>query len=90
MWNELYRAMAKGLFKRGVITTEDVEAADDTALQKMGEALGSPKELVPLQLGGKCTLETRNALKLGWSPQFTAQHALEAADEEVELILKSI
>ena len=52
-WNDIYRAMAKGLAKRQIVNTESVEVADDVALQQMGDALGCPKEMVPLFLGGE-------------------------------------
>ncbi|KAJ6160453.1 hypothetical protein N7470_003849 [Penicillium chermesinum] len=89
VWDDLYRAMAKGLAKRGVVKSDSVEVADDAALQAMGEALGCPKEAVSVHLGGSCTLTPNNACKIGWAPEFAAQHALEVADDEVDLILKS-
>lgn len=52
-WNDIYGAMAKGLAKRHIVDTESVEVADHAALQRMGEALGCPQEMVPLLLGGE-------------------------------------
>jgi hypothetical protein len=52
-WYDIYAAMAKALAKRGVIGSADVKRADETALDKMAQALGCPKELVAVQLGGK-------------------------------------
>lgn len=52
-WYDIYAAMAKALAKRGVIGSADVKRADDTALDKMSQALGCPKEMVAVQLGGK-------------------------------------
>ncbi len=52
-WNDIYSAMAKALKKRGVVDTDAVTQADDAILEKMGEALGCPKEFVGVQLGGK-------------------------------------
>lgn len=45
--------MAKAMVNKGVIDDATVELADDSTLEKMGEALGSPKEFVRVQLGGK-------------------------------------
>ncbi|KAJ5625121.1 hypothetical protein N7510_001430 [Penicillium lagena] len=87
-WNDIYDAMAKGLAKRQIIDTESVEVADDAALQQMGEALGCPKEMVPLFLGGECTLEARQGQKIGWKPQYSPEHILEVADAEVDLIIR--
>jgi acetyl-CoA acetyltransferase len=52
-WHDLYAAMAKALAKRNVVDDETVRIADDDILGKMGEALRCPKEMVPLQLGGR-------------------------------------
>lgn len=89
-WNDLYEAMAKRLAERGVIKSDSVELADDATLTEMGEALNCPKEVVPVLLGGKCTLHASNAPKLGWVPEYSVQHALEVAGDEVDLILKSL
>jgi hypothetical protein len=52
-WRDLYTAMARALTKRGVVDGEAIKPADDTILAKMGEALGCPKGMVRLQLGGR-------------------------------------
>lgn len=52
-WYEIYTAMAKALAKRGIIDSPEVKRADDLALDKMAQALGCPRELVAVQLGGK-------------------------------------
>lgn len=52
-WLDLYAAFADALAKRGVIGDGTVEPATDKVLNDMGVALGCPKELVPMQLGGK-------------------------------------
>ena len=52
-WNDLYSAMAKRMADLNVISTEAVEDADDTILERMGQALGCPKDYVSLQLGGE-------------------------------------
>lgn len=51
-WDDLYAAMGKALKKRGLVGDDRVKEADDEALAKMGEALGCPKEIVPMHLGG--------------------------------------
>lgn len=89
-WNDIYRAMAKSLAQRQVIATDAVEVADGDALEKMGNALGCPPPLVSLFLGGQCTLESKHGLQIGWKPQFSPEHILEAADAEVELILRNL
>ncbi|CAM1506205.1 Fc.00g058460.m01.CDS01 [Cosmosporella sp. VM-42] len=90
VWDDLYEAMAKSLAKRGVVDDTSVESADDAILEKMGAALGSPKEFVRVQLGGKCTFEAKHGEALGWKPKYLSEHIIEAADAEVELILKHI
>ena len=51
-WADLYAAMATGLAKRRVIDDGAVVPASDQVLDKMAAALGCPKEMVALQLGG--------------------------------------
>lgn len=53
VWEELYAGIAAALAKRGLVADAKVEQATDETLEKMGAALGCPKELVPLQLGGQ-------------------------------------
>lgn len=88
-WNDIYCAMAKGLAKRNVIHTETVDLASEQALEGMGQALGCPKEMVPLFLGGQCSLEAHRGHEIGWEPQYPAEHILEVADEEVGVILEA-
>lgn len=39
----------------------------------------------------RCTLTARNGEKnLGWTPRYEAEHILEAADDEVALILETL
>ncbi|KAI1612623.1 hypothetical protein EDD37DRAFT_314338 [Exophiala viscosa] len=87
-WEDLYASIAASLAKRGVIADAKVEEATDEALTGMGAALGCPKELVPLQLGGHCTFTARHGEKLGWRAEYPASHILETADEETGLILQ--
>ncbi|KAL1855448.1 hypothetical protein Plec18170_004168 [Paecilomyces lecythidis] len=89
-WDDIYSAMAKSLAKRNVVDDETVHDADDTVLQKMGEALSCPKEFVPVQLSGKCTLTAAHGKQIGWKPQYPPEHILEAADAEVETILNHL
>jgi nucleoside-diphosphate-sugar epimerase len=51
-WDDIYAAFGKAMKKRGVVDNESVAEADDEVLQMMGDALGCPKELVAMQLGG--------------------------------------
>lgn len=94
VWDELYTAMAAALAKRNVVGDAAVVPAlgneDSQILERMGAALGCPKEFVPLQLGGKCTLTAVHGKEIGWKPEFPPEHILEAADAEVELILKNL
>ncbi|KAI8957598.1 NAD(P)-binding protein [Daldinia sp. FL1419] len=90
-WDDLYDAVATALVKRGVIVDDSVALASDETLERMGAALGFPKEMVPVQLGGKCTLIARRAREeLGWNPVYSAGHILEAADAEVGWVLKHL
>jgi hypothetical protein len=52
-WRDIYAAMAKALAKRGVVSSSEVRKVNDAALEKIGEALGCPKEFVSVQIGGK-------------------------------------
>ncbi|KAK5267527.1 hypothetical protein LTR96_007560 [Exophiala xenobiotica] len=89
-WEDLYAGIAKALAKRGVIPDASVEPASDKAMTDMGEALGCPKELVPLQLGGLCTFTARHGEKVGWQPEYPPSHILDAADDETALILEHL
>ncbi|KAE8315141.1 hypothetical protein BDV41DRAFT_199358 [Aspergillus transmontanensis] len=89
-WKDIYDAFAKALAKRGVVDDSTVEQADETALKGMGEALGVDPSIVPFQVGGKCTFTAVHGKQIGWQPQYPPEHILEAADTEVELILKSL
>lgn len=51
-WMDVYAAIATSLAKRGLVDDVAVERADDEALEKMGAAIGHPKDLVPLSVGG--------------------------------------
>lgn len=89
-WNDIYRAMAKALTQRNVIDTDTVDLVEDTAQEEMGKALGCPKDMVPLFLGGNCTLEAQHGREIGWVPQHLPEHILDMADAEVELILNHL
>ncbi len=41
-------------------------------------------------VSNRCTLTARNGGKIGWKPQYSPDHILEAADEEVEMVLASL
>lgn len=51
-WEDIYSAMAEALKKRGVVEDANVTMADSQALKLMGEGIGCPVEIVPVQLGG--------------------------------------
>ncbi|EXJ95152.1 hypothetical protein A1O1_00271 [Capronia coronata CBS 617.96] len=89
-WLDFYEAIAAGLAKRGLVDEPTVEQASEAALEKMGAALGCPKELVALNLGGNCTFTAKHGEQIGWKPQYPPKHILESADEEVELVLANI
>jgi nucleoside-diphosphate-sugar epimerase len=89
-WDDIYAAMAKALKKRGVVDDETVVEADKAALEKMGEGMECPAEFVPMQLGGLCTFTAEHGKKIGWQPKYAAEHILEDADAEVELILEHL
>lgn len=38
----------------------------------------------------RCTLVAEHGRQIGWQPQFAAEHILDAADEEVALILQQL
>jgi hypothetical protein len=82
--------MAQTLAQRNVIETDKVNQADDSAQEEMGRALGCPKDMVSLFLGGKCTLEAQHGREIGWMPHYPPEHILDVADAEVDLILKNI
>lgn len=52
-WAAIYVAYAACLAERRVVDDKRVEPATEKALSDMGAALSCPKEIVPLQLGGK-------------------------------------
>ncbi|KAI1205596.1 NAD(P)-binding protein [Annulohypoxylon truncatum] len=90
-WDDLYSAAGSALAKRGVVSSGEVEMADDQIMEEMGAALGAPKEFVPLQLGGRCTFTARRAgEELGWKPIYQPQHILETVDAEVGWILRHL
>lgn len=88
-WDDIYDHMAKTLYERGIVTDPQVRPADDAALERMAAGLGCGKDLVALQLGGKCMLTVEHGKKIGWQPQYPAVHILDALEEEVDLILEN-
>ncbi|KIW92777.1 uncharacterized protein Z519_06626 [Cladophialophora bantiana CBS 173.52] len=96
VWEDLYAAMGTRLAQRGLVdgdptTAGTVEHATDDVLGKMGAALGCPKELVALHLGGRCTFTARHGAEdLAWQPAYPASHILQTAGEEVDLILENL
>ena len=51
-WRAIYARIAEALAKRGVIESSEVKKANDAAVEKIGWALGCPKEMVVVQIGG--------------------------------------
>ena len=51
-WTDIYAAMARALAQRGVVDDDTVTPASDEVRGEMGKALGYPKQLVGLQIGG--------------------------------------
>ncbi|PWY90377.1 NAD dependent epimerase/dehydratase family protein [Aspergillus sclerotioniger CBS 115572] len=89
-WDDLYAAMGKRLAERGVVDDATVVDADDEALEKIGEALGRPKDFVRVEMGGSCVMEAKHGLQIGWKPKYAPEHALEVAGEEVDWILENL
>jgi nucleoside-diphosphate-sugar epimerase len=89
-WNELYAAMAKQMHKKGVVESAELEEADEEVKKRMGEALGCDVGYMIAQLSGCCTFTPRHGNEIGWMPKYNAEHILETAGEEVELILDNI
>ncbi|KAJ0354221.1 hypothetical protein COL154_011827 [Colletotrichum chrysophilum] len=52
-WDALYAAMAKALFKRGIISTDEVVQADQKAVDIMAKGMGVDASLVEMGLAGK-------------------------------------
>ncbi|KAF2688880.1 NAD(P)-binding protein [Lentithecium fluviatile CBS 122367] len=89
-WDDIYATIGKAMKKRGAVDDESVGEADVEILQKMGEALGCPKELVGVMVGGLCTFEAKRGKEIGWKPKYKPEHILDAAEEEVDLILENL
>lgn len=89
-WDDIYSAIAASLHRRGVIDSAEVTAANEQDLEKMGKALECPKDLVPLQLSGNCTMGAAHGKAIGWQSKFGPDHILEAADAEVAIVLQHI
>ncbi|KAF9876568.1 nad dependent epimerase dehydratase family protein [Colletotrichum karsti] len=90
VWDDIYASMAKALYKRGVIETDEVVQADENALGAMAQGMGVDLPLVELGLAGKCTFTAKHGSAIGWKPQYTPEHIIESADAEVELILQNL
>ncbi|KAH0428275.1 NAD dependent epimerase/dehydratase [Colletotrichum camelliae] len=87
-WDDIYAAMARALKARGIIEHETVAPADNSTLAKMAQGLNTDPSLVEMRVGGRCTLTAEHGGQIGWSPRFCPTHILEAADDEVEHILR--
>jgi hypothetical protein len=51
------------------------------------KGLGRPGWLIFLH---RCTFTAENGKKIGWKAQYSAEHILETAGEEVDLILANL
>jgi nucleoside-diphosphate-sugar epimerase len=51
-WDDIYATMGKAMKEQGVVDDASVEEADREVLQKMGAALGCPKDFVGIMVGG--------------------------------------
>ncbi|KAF3005298.1 hypothetical protein E8E14_008737 [Neopestalotiopsis sp. 37M] len=89
-WDDLYDAMAKALHRHAAIEDARVELADRAAVEKMAQGTGNPPEMVHFEVGGKCTFTAEHGYQLGWQPEYEAEHILEAAGDEVDLILANL
>ncbi|RDW61178.1 uncharacterized protein DSM5745_10676 [Aspergillus mulundensis] len=89
-WDDIYSAFAGVLYKRGVIDDAVVEMADGEALGRMGAGLDLRNGGVAVQLGGSCHFAAVNGSRIGWRPEYPPEHILEAADQEVDLILGTL
>ncbi|PYI22760.1 hypothetical protein BO99DRAFT_399839 [Aspergillus violaceofuscus CBS 115571] len=89
-WNDIYAAMAKGLAKHNVVDDEVVMDADESALARMGEALGVPPSAVAVVLGGKCSFTAVHGKQIGWTSKYPPEHFFEVVDEEVDLIVQHL
>lgn len=52
-WSDIYASVARALAERNVVDSSEVKKADAAALGNIGQALGCPIALVPVQIGGK-------------------------------------
>ncbi|KAJ5287489.1 hypothetical protein N7478_003175 [Penicillium angulare] len=89
-WRDIYHAFAVALAKRGVVDDDVVKSVDDAALTQMAEGLGVPESLVPVMLGGRCTLTPVHGGQIGWKSQFLPENIIETADDEVDFILENL
>ncbi|PYH91619.1 NAD dependent epimerase/dehydratase family protein [Aspergillus ellipticus CBS 707.79] len=90
VWEDLYEAMGARLAERGVVDDATVWDAKDADLERIGEIIGRPADFVPLEIGGKCTLEAHHGRQIGWVLQYGPEHILAAAADEVDLILENL
>ncbi|KAF3767914.1 hypothetical protein M406DRAFT_41483 [Cryphonectria parasitica EP155] len=89
-WDDIYTAVAAALARRNIVADDSVVPASPEILGRMGEALDCPAEVVSLHIGGKCTFKSERGKRIGWKTQFGPRHIIEAADDEVQLILDNL
>ncbi|KAM0715171.1 hypothetical protein Q7P37_009636 [Cladosporium fusiforme] len=51
-WADLYKAMAKAMAQHGAVDDDTLHEASEDSLEAAAKALGSPKEFVPVEMGG--------------------------------------
>ncbi|KAF2748605.1 hypothetical protein M011DRAFT_331916 [Sporormia fimetaria CBS 119925] len=89
-WMELYEAVGKALFKRGVVDSEEVGQAGKKEQTTMASGIGCRVEMVEVQLGGACAFTAEHGNRIGWIARFPPSDVLHIADEEVGFILKKL
>lgn len=94
-WTDIYAALAKALAKRGVIDSAEVADVDMLRWRRWRRSSGAGRRLCLDRTGGltsvyRCALQADRGKEIGWSPKYGPEHVLEAADDEVELLLQKI
>ncbi|CBF82442.1 hypothetical protein AN9152.2 [Aspergillus nidulans FGSC A4] len=89
-WDDIYSAFAVALHKRGLIQDATIEMANEEAVEKMAKGLDPGNGNVRIQLGGECNFTAVHGEKIGWKAVYPPEYILEIADEEVDLILKTL
>ncbi|KAE8151366.1 hypothetical protein BDV25DRAFT_138889 [Aspergillus avenaceus] len=78
------------LASSGPIAWRKVYSAFAKALFKRGVVRDDQPKQVQVLLGGKCLFTAEHGYQIGWKPEYSPEHMLEVADEEVEQILEGL